>query len=177
MNETHFKQLLRQADSVSGLPQADVEELSSAVRCRLTRRKQYIRTGLLTAAAIAVIASIGIGLYRSQESKRKLADLRQREQLAKIEADLALVQQLLHQQEEQLSQLRANRFSSPARQIEKEMDDAAFVLMYQAERMARQYNDQQTALDYYQQVVQYFGRTQWAEEAQKRIAQLHSNSI
>lgn len=178
MNDDVLKELLAEADSASVLPATDACRLSLAVRGRLQRRRHRIRTGLLTAAAVLVIAGIGSGLkYRSIRRERQIAARRQEVILAQIQADLNLRQLLLDEQQERWSRSDELVLDDPVRRIEEQVDETAFVLMYQAQRMAETYQDKQAALDLYQQVTKYFGQTQWADQAQEKIAQLQPNSI
>lgn len=178
MNENGLRQLLRDADAETVISLQNTGGLPQAVRHRLNRRRQRMRAGVLTAAAVLAMAAIGSGLkYRAVQDARQIAAMQRRIMLAQIEAAEMLLLQMAEEEQPRSSEAEESVAVDPVRQIETHMDETAFALMYQAQRMAENYDDKQTALQLYRQVTDHFGQTQWAKEAQEKAAKLQPSQI
>lgn len=170
MNKNHLTRLLKQADSSAEMVPLDADQLAFLVRRRLQRRKQMVRYVMPAAAAILVgIGLLGGQLYQLRQKQQHIVRLeKQVQQLAEqTEATLAKMQQLLDSQEAHLQTVA--RYDDPAHKIETAVEEAAFLLIYQAERMAEKYNRPDAAANYYRQVIEYFGDTSSAEIAKERL--------
>jgi hypothetical protein len=180
MDENTLKKLLKQADSSAELVPLDTGHLASAVRGRLRRRKQAFRYGMAaTAAMIAVVCVFSQRQYQSYKKEQQIVRLEQevQELTVRTEATLALVQEMLARQEQQDKILKLNRqLARYENSIQAEVDEAAFVLVYQADRMAEKYNNKETAIDYYNQVIEHFADTPSAETAKERLSQIKNKN-
>ncbi len=175
MNEINLKKQLKQADQMSHLPEVDADSVIVGVRRRLNHRKQTRRYNLAAAAAIVVLCFFTAQKYQSWQKDRQIARLQQdvQELTRQTEATLAKLEQLLDSQETALQNVA--RYSDPEYKIKAAVDEAAFVLMYQAQRMTEKYNNKESAAGYYRQVIQYFADTPSAETAKIKLSQLEQN--
>ena len=174
MDDTNLNQLLKQADADGELTPLDAARLASTARGRLRRRKQAVRYGALAAAAmIAVVCVFSVQKYQSYKKGQRIVQLQQEvEELSRrTEQTLALVEKMLERQEQQDIDRRLASYQDPIRQ---QVDEAAFILVYQADRMAEKYNNKETAIDYYNQVIERFGDTPSAETARERLVQIEN---
>lgn len=176
MNESMLKDYLQQADAAMPLAPVDVADVASGVVRRLNRRKRAIRYGMPVAAAIVIVAGLWGGqFYQSHQKQRHIVQLEKqvRELTEQTQAILAKIEQLLDDQQTRLQAI--TRTDEPAYKIETAIDEAAFILMYQAERMTEKYNKPDDAADYYRQVIKYFGQTPSAKTAKERLNELELN--
>ena len=180
MNENKLKNLLKQADTSAELAPLDAGNLASVARGRFRRRKQAVRYGILAAAAmIAVVCVFGQRQYQSYRKERHIARLEQevQELTERTEATLALVQEMLARQGQQDKIRQLNRqLARQENSIQREVDEAAFILVYQADRMAKKYNNKETAIEYYNQVIERFGDTPSAKTARERLTQIQQQN-
>ncbi|MHC5161699.1 MAG: hypothetical protein ACYSO4_01035 [Planctomycetota bacterium] len=176
MNDNKLKKLLKQADASAELTSLDAARLASTARGRLRRRKQAVRYGALAAAAmIAVVCVFSVQKYQSYKKGQRIVQLQQEvEELSRrTEQTLALVEKMLERQEQQDIEYRLASYQDP---IRKQVDEAAFILVYQADRMMEKYNNKETAIDYYNQVIERFGDTPSAQTARERLSQINNQS-
>jgi len=175
MNEDNLKQLLKQTDEDAELFPLDAGHLSSVVRRRLNRRKQTLRYGLLTAVAlITVFCLLSERQYQSWKRQRHIAQLEQEveELTRRTEETLALVQDMYARQQQE-PERQSDLYWDP---IQAEVDEAANILVYQADRMAEKYNRKDTAIENYNQVIECFGDTPSAETARERLKQIQQKN-
>ena len=52
------------------------------------------------------------------------------------------------------------------------MDKAAFVLIYQADRLYKELNRTESAVAAYKEIIQLFPTNRWAEVARERLAEI-----
>lgn len=169
MNENNLKQMLMQADAGESLVPMDAKHLSRVIRKRVHGRKMLLRSGMFAAAAIIMVAFIlgqrQFQLYQKQQQivrlEEKIEDLNRR-----TEQTLALVQDMLDRQEQQNTQRKLASYQDP---IRHQVEEAAFILIYQADRMLEKYNNKETAIQYYNQVIERFGDTPSAQTARDRL--------
>lgn len=177
MNDQKLKDYLRQADAALLLPPIAAADVAAGVRRRLNRRKHLVRYAMPAAAAILLVAGLlASQSWQSGQKQRQIARLEQQVQqlAAQTEATLAQMQQLLDAQQAKLQAV--TRYNDPASQIETALDDAAFLLIYRAERLEEKYNRPDTAADCYRQVIEYFGDTPSAQTARQRLQKIESNT-
>ena len=103
------------------------------------------------------------------------------EQLARqTEATLALVQEVLvwQKQQDELRKLNRQlaRYTHSPGSVKAEVDEAAFVLVYQADRMVDDVNTKNTAIENYKNVIKYFPDNKWAETARQRLKKIQQNN-
>ncbi len=188
MTDEGIRALLQRADTAGGNP---VFSTVSVVRIRRRlRERRIIRTTVpLTAAAVVALA-VAI-LTNSRQTQIPLPEP-QPERIASIEeqvkqlkaqtdATLKLVQEVLEKdrQRERLAALEAELagIPDPVRQMEERVDKAAFVLLYQADRLYKELNQTESAVAAYKEVIQLFPTNQWADVARERLDQIEQRRI
>jgi len=57
-------------------------------------------------------------------------------------------------------------------QVERQVDKAAFVLIYQADRLYKELNRTESAVAAYKEIIQLFPTNRWAEVARERLAEI-----
>ena len=60
----------------------------------------------------------------------------------------------------------------PAEQMKQRDEKTAFTLVYQADRMYREMNQAQSAIETYEQVIRLYPQNHWAEVARQRITEI-----
>ena len=58
--------------------------------------------------------------------------------------------------------------------MQKQVDKAAFILVYQADRLYRELNQTDSAVEAYNRVIHLFPENQWARVARQRIEEIES---
>ena len=173
MPEDKIKNLLQKADETAGEPMP-VSINFSAVRRRANRRR-FVSVTTPIAAAAAVLLAFGLWSLIKQQ---KIASLeRQIEQLqTRADATFNLIQEVLENERKQqrLDELQAQLASipDPLEEIRKQVDTAAFNLVYQADRMYGELNLKSSAIKTYKRVIELFPETQWAEVAHQRLSEI-----
>jgi hypothetical protein len=179
MNETQLKEKLQQVDRCLTLPAVNTADFTAALHRRLTRRKHTFRLTVPAAAAAVIMAFLLTGqFYRLKSKDRQITQLQNlvRDLSAQTEATLALAQQMLNTQNQSKSTRQYTNSSSPARQIQTTVNEAAFLLIYQAQQLEEQPGRKDDAVDCYNQVIQYFGDTPSANTARQRLKQIKDNN-
>jgi TolA-binding protein len=188
MTEDKIKNLLQEADRMAGLPGAVSANLSAIVRRRAHRRHLRISlTAPLAAAAVILIAAgiwnLAIRTTEKTQDREKIVLLeRQLEQLqTKTDAALNLIQEVLvaEQQKDSLDELEAQLASipDPLEEIQKQVDKTAFILVYQAERLYRELNRTDSAVETYKRVIELFPKNRWAQVARERLSEIDSRKF
>jgi len=186
MTENKFENLLKEADRMAGGPARAGVDLS-AVRQRANRRRLASSVGPVVAAAVLLIglglASITMKRSEPAHEQLKIASLEAqvRQLQASTDATLALIHEVLEDERRQdrLEELEAELASipDPLEEIEKQVDKTAFILVYQADRLYRELNETESAVETYKRVIKLFPRNQWAAVAQERLAQIKGKRI
>ena len=187
MTEDQLENLLQKADQTAPAPQLLCRRLTAAVRRRAERRHLANSTAPFVAAAVVLIA---LGLWalatRTTETthdQNKIASLEtQLTQLqARTDATLKLIHEVLEYERRQhrLDELQAQlaNIPDPLEEVQKQVDRTAFILVYQADRMYRQLNQKDSAVQAYNRVIELFPQNQWADVARQRLSQIHNNSV
>lgn len=183
MTEDKIKNLLQQADRMAGLPQPVSANLSTIVRRRAHRRHLLISvTAPLTAAAVIIIATgmwnIVIRTSGQTEDQEKIISLeKQLEQLqVRTDAALNLIQEVLvaEQKRHSLDELEAQLASipDPLKEIQKQVEKTAFILVYQADRLYYELDRTDSAVETYKRVIELFPKNQWAQVARERLSEI-----
>ena len=63
----------------------------------------------------------------------------------------------------------------PLEEVQQQVDKTAFILVYQADRLYRELNQTESAVETYKRVIQLFPENQWAKVARERLAQIKEN--
>jgi TolA-binding protein len=181
MREDEIKKLLQQADKTAGGP-ALVHLNLSAIHYRANRKKIIILVVPLAAAAVIMVA-LGILVLRfgntgPTEEQKKIASLEtQVKQLqARTDAAFNFIQQVLDEERRQsrLDELEAQLASipDPLEEVQKQVDKTAFILVYQADRLYRELNQTDSAVENYKRVIELFPDNRWAKVARQRLSEI-----
>lgn len=188
MTEDKIKNLLQEADRMAGSPEAVSANLSAIVRRRAHRRHLRISlTAPLAAAAVILIAAgiwnLSIRTTETTIDQEKIVSLeKQLEQLqTRTDAALKLIQEVLvaDQKKDSLNELEAQLASipDPLEEIQKQVDKTAFILVYQADRLYRELNRMDSAVEAYNRVIKLFPKNQWAQVARERLLEIDSRKF
>ena len=188
MTEDKIKNLLQEADRMAGLPEPVSANLSAIVRRRAHRRHLRISlTAPLAAAAVILIAAgiwnLSIRTTETTIDQEKIVSLeKQLEQLqTRTDAALKLIQEVLvaDQKKDSLNELEAQLASipDPLEEIQKQVDKTAFILVYQADRLYRELNRMDSAVEAYNRVIKLFPKNQWAQVARERLLEIDSRKF
>ena len=186
--EDKIKRLLQEADQKAGLPAPLSSNLSSVARHRAHHRR-FIRLAAPLAAAAVVLIAAGIWNHnttKTKEEQRKIALLEtQLNQLqAKTDAALDLIRAVLDEEQKQnkfdeLDRLEAQLASipDPLKEIEEQVDLTAFYLLGQADRLYRELNRTESAVETYNRLIELFPKNRWAKEARQRLSEIESKKF
>ena len=182
MTEEKLKNLLQKADSFAG-PADTARIILSTLRKRAYRR--HIKYSLAPFAAAAAVLLIAAAIWKfpaktpeTAPGQEKIASLESqiKRLQASTDAAIELIHQVLEQEkrQSQLNKLQAQLASipDPLEEIQKQVDKTAFILVYQADRLYRELNQTESAVETYKRVIELFPENQWAQVARERLAQI-----
>jgi tetratricopeptide (TPR) repeat protein len=182
MTEDKIKNLLQRADLTAGGPVPISGNLSAIVRRRAGRRQTINLVARIAAAAVVVIALgiWGFTVKKTRDQQRIITLELQIEQLrAQTDATLKLIREVLDEERKQrrLDELKAQlaSYSDPLEEIQKQVDKTAFILVYQANRMYRDLDQKEDAIEAYNHVIELFPQSRWAEVARQRLSEIQNN--
>jgi tetratricopeptide (TPR) repeat protein len=183
MTEDKLSRLLQKADRTAG-PPAEVHVSLAALRRRAIRRTFVRLASPLAAAAILLLA---VGLWNhavrtpdGNGGPEKIASLeaRVKELAARTDAALNLIQQVLEDERRQqrLDELEAQLASipDPLEELQKQVDKTAFILVYQADRLYKELNQTDSAVENYNRVIELFPENRWAKVARQRLKEIEN---
>lgn len=181
MTDDGLRELLQKADRMAGPPD-EVHVSLRAVR-RRAGRKRFVSIAAPISVAAVLLLSVGLWNTAIRTSQRKgepekIASLEaQVKQLtARTDAALNLIQQVLEDERRQqrLDELEAQLASipDPFEEMRKQVDKTAFILVYQADRLYRELNETESAVETYQRVIKLFPGNQWATVARQRLSEI-----
>jgi len=183
MTEDKIKNLLQGADRIAGRP-GPVSVDISVIRSR-ARQRRIVSLAIPATAAAVILIVLGIWSFTTitveTREQKKIASLQvQIKQLqARADATLKLIREVLEDERRQrrLDELKAQLASipDPLEEIQKQVDKTAFILVYQADRMYRELNRKDSAVEAYNRVIELFPQTQWAEVARQRLLEIQNN--
>jgi tetratricopeptide (TPR) repeat protein len=181
VSEEQIRALLQRADE-AGCPPVFGPMTAGRIRQQVRRRRIMIAAGPLAAAAVVLVGA-SLLLTRTkpeapQPQEQRIASLEtQIEQLrAQTDATLQLVQEVLakDRQERRLAALEAELASipDPRLEIERQVDETAFILVYRADKLYKELNQTKSAVEAYKEVIQLFPQNRWADVARERLSQI-----
>lgn len=181
MTDDKIKDLLQKADQTAGMPVMFPVDIYAIYQRAHIRRIAKIATHI--AAVFLFISALVIWslLNRNVESTMNHEQITpiqaQLMQLnASVDATLKLVNEALEEERKQnrLDELEAQlaSISDPLEEVQMQVDKTAFILVYQADRMYREFDLKGSAVRTYKRVIKLFPKTQWAEVAQQRLAEM-----
>jgi hypothetical protein len=179
-----LEQLLREADAGARPPAERVSaDLAGSIRS-LARRRRSIRMTGGASAAIAGMVVLSFVLYPSQPDQRIVTTVAPQspadaESLARAMAAVSAEADARMRMVERVVAAgrrtdanRGGRAADPLIAVRREQDRAAFLLIYEADRLARQSSESARAAEEYRRVVTLFPDTRWASVARERLAEL-----
>ncbi|MCU0918296.1 MAG: hypothetical protein MUC88_27585 [Planctomycetes bacterium] len=180
MNEEKIKHLLAEADQRAGEPRFGPVS-TAGVRRRACQRRLVWQGGPVAAAALVLVGmtlwAVGRRPGESQPPQR-IASLEEqvRQLQAQNETTLKLVQEVLEKdrRDRRLAALEAQLASipDPVKEIDRQVDKTAFILLYQADKLYKELNQTESAVRAYQEIIQLFPTNQWANVARERLSQI-----
>jgi hypothetical protein len=101
--------------------------------------------------------------------------------VARTEALVEFVHEVLEQERsrQRLAELEAKLASipDPLDQIQRGVDKTAFILLYQADRMYRELNLKDSAVEAYNRVIELFPENRWAGTARQRLREIENEKV
>lgn len=181
MNDKRLSELLRQADAAVGPPH--LTGIGAAGIRRRIHRRRVAAGGVSTAvAAMLLVAALwhipGSAKRMTGPQNQRIASLEDQVKQLKTQSEetLTLVRDVLakERQQDRLNALEAELASipDPVEQMKQQADKTAFTLVYQADRMYREMNQAESAVETYEQVIRLYPQNRWAEVAKQRIAEI-----
>jgi len=193
----HIEELLQEADEQAGVPRLTPNLAARTYRVYAQRRR--VRSGLSVAASMLIVAGI-IHMGRGIVFRGDTTELRQdvvvgrdgpqqavqgeieqlRSEVAQLRSEAefrtAILAEVLRVQKQQAKiralerQVRSQ--TDPLAEVNRLVERAALVILYQADRKYNELNLKESAIADYQQVIQYYPNTRWAESARQRLAEI-----
>jgi hypothetical protein len=182
MNEDKLKNLLFKADHDASEPLLIKVDIS-AIR-KQARRRQIYRIVYPAAAAAIVILSISIWNLsgsKTEPAKKPILlandfETKIKQLQASTDETIQLIQEISKQEQRQknLSELEAELASipDPIEQINEQLDRTAFILVYSADKMYKELNLTDSAVETYKRVIRLFPDNQWAQVARERLEEI-----
>ena len=180
MNHSTIENLLRYADRTAAGPALPPSDLVDRV-IRRARRRRMASAGIGVAAVVAAI-SVATTLFLPEPAEQPagagpgpIAQLQDDANYALAEAKMheLVVENLLARQRQRRGLARSKAMQArpdPVEQMDSHVEQAAFVIVTQADRKARQWNLTDSAASDYRRVIELFPRTRWADVARQRLA-------
>ncbi|UCG48856.1 MAG: hypothetical protein JSU94_03560 [Phycisphaerales bacterium] len=179
MNDDKLEKLLKEADCSADAPVAVSVSLSDLRRRAGRRRVALVAMPTVAAVVIAAcIFSLMPGKPKADVEQDRIAAIEDRiKQLqASTDATLNLIREVLADEREQrrLDRLEAELASipDPVEEIQKQVDKTAFILLYQADRLYRELNQTESAVDAYNRLIELFPNNRWARVARQRLDEI-----
>jgi TolA-binding protein len=184
VNEEPIRALLQKADAAAGQPRFGPVP---AARIRgQAHRRQLVMTRVPLALAASVLIGVllwAIYLRTGEPQPQRIASLEEqiRQLQVQTETTLKLVQEVLEKdrQDRRLAALEAELASipDPVKEIDRQVDKTAFILVYQADKLYKELNQTDSAVQAYKEVIQLFPTNQWANVARERLSQIEQRRI
>jgi hypothetical protein len=178
MTEDKLKNLLQKADQSAGHP-SRVEVDISAIRKKAKRRLIY-RLAYPSAVAAVLILAVTVWslLTPKPETGQEPAqdgsvEMKIKQLQASTDETINLIHEIIEdeQRQQRLNELNAQLASipDPLEEIQEELDRTAFILVYSADRMYKELNLTDSAVETYRRVIKLFPDNQWAKVARERL--------
>jgi len=181
MTEDKIKNLLQEADRTAGLPK-QVSVSPSDIRRRAHYRRILFFKAPIAAAAVILVAvgilNVSTKTPQMSQEQDKIASLETqiKELQVSTDAAISLIHEVLEAERRQsrLNELEVRLASmpDPLEEVQQQVDKTAFILVYQADRMYRELNQADSAVETYKRVIKLFPENQWAQVARERLAQI-----
>ncbi len=184
MNEEQIKQLFVKADEAGGAPM--FRRITAAGIRRQVHRRRLLRIAApVSLAAVVAIGAVllAISMHMEGPQPRRIVSLEEQVKQLQAQADatLKLVQEVLERdrQDRRLAALETELASipDPVKEIDRQVDKTAFILVYQADKLYKELNQTESAVAAYKEVIQLFPTNQWANVARERLSQIEQRRI
>jgi tetratricopeptide (TPR) repeat protein len=186
VSDEQIRSLLQRADQTAGAPSFGPVS-AAGIRTR-AHRTRLIRIAAPVAAAAALLIATAVVTLRirpqpSPPQTQQIASLQEKiEQLqTQTDATLRLVQEVVERdrQERRVAALEAELASipDPMQEIDRHVDETAFVLLYQADKLYKELNRTESAVAAYKEVIQLFPKNRWADVARERLSEIEQRQI
>ena len=185
MTDEKIKNLLKETDRLAGAP-VEVKVNLAAIRRRVNRRRILYFAGPVAAAAALIIA---VALWQCTSKHTKITPPEQKPLIASNDTQLQQLQDSTDQAmkiiqaalEKERNQQKSNELDAqlaaipdPLEKIQQEVDRTAFILVYSADRMYKELNLTDSAVETYKRVIELFPENQWAKVAQERLDKIQT---
>jgi tetratricopeptide (TPR) repeat protein len=186
VNDEQIRALLQRTDETADAPRFG-PVTAAGIRGQ-ARRRQLVKAGVPLAVAASVLIAVVLWTLclRTGEplpQPQRIASLEEqvRQLQAQTETTLKLVQEVLEKdrQDRRLAALQAELASipDPVKEIDRQVDKAAFILVYQADKLYKELNQTESAVAAYKEVIQLFPTNQWADVARERLSQIEQRRM
>jgi tetratricopeptide (TPR) repeat protein len=186
VSEDQIERLLARADEAAGEPRFGLVN-ATEIRRRVYRRRLVRVAGPMATAALVLLGvtlwAICLRTGSPEPGPQRIVSLEEQvKQLqAQTDATLKLVREVLDQdrQQRRLASLEAELASipDPQKEIDRQVDKTAFILVYQADKLYKELNQTESAVRAYKEVIQLFPTNQWADVARERLSQIEQRQI
>lgn len=186
MTEDKIKDLLQKTDQMM----TDVRPVHidpAAIRRRAAHRRLMINIAVPPAVAAVLFLAVIIVIQAAKPNRiskqTQIVSLQEelKQLQTKTDAVLNLVQQVLEEERkvQRLNELQATLASipDPVEELQTQVDETAFILVYQADRIYRELNQPNSAVKTYNQVIKLFPQNRWAEVARQRLAEIENRNL
>lgn len=186
MSDVNLRDLLRATRRAAGEP---AYSSITVVRIRQRiRRRRLMTAGVSTVAAVLLFAG---GVLWTLWAPPHVPDAEQNRmesleiQMGQLRAQTDAMSRLLREamdrerKERALAALEAElaRIPDPVDEAAQQVDKAAFVLLYHADRLYRELNQAESAVEAYNQVIRFFPKNRWAEVARQRLSEIRERKL
>ena len=192
VEEEKIKKILQEADRFGGgrvLPDASV--VADLVRSNVRRRgKRNMYLGFVGAAAAVLIVCFGVWnmatdravngdhFVKEEDIKHLQAEVERLE--SEVDSMLAAVREVIAEEKSNatLVKLEAELASigDPIEDVQREVDRAAFIIVYQADRMYKEHGLINAAVESYKRAIEFFPENKWAEVARSRLLEIENSN-
>lgn len=179
-----IRQLLQEAEDTQRINMPAAADIAASVR----RRAKFIRTrnmSLRLAAAAVILIAAGVFVLQIQKDLKSQRIASVEKQIAELskrtDAVVNLLNEVLEREKRQQklaeAEARLAAVGDPMEDIDREVDKAAFAMVYNADIMYKQLEQTDSAVQTYKQVIEYFGNNRWAEVARERLKEIEKDNV
>ena len=186
MNEYKLKNILSKADANAGEP-TPVKVNISEIEKRAHRKKIYKIVYPSAAAAVILFAICFVTLITGKSEAPKdpvqlvnEIEIRIKQLNESTDNILNMIQEINEQDQEKkrLDELEAELalIPDPIHKVNEELDKTAFTLVFAADKMYKELNMTDSAVDTYKRVIRLFPDNQWAQVARERLEEIQKRN-
>lgn len=186
MEENRLKNLLQEADRFSGgCVVQDASSIAESVR-KTVRRRHQRKMYLCFAASVAAVLIVCAGLWNTAIEKDRIAKSENIKQLqsevdrlqSEVDTILVAVRQVIAEEKSNATLVKLEAelasISDPIEEVQRQVDRAAFIIVYQADRMYKDHNLINAAIESYKRAIEFFPENKWAEVARSRLSEIEN---